>query len=724
MSDQAEKQKLKEIQTSPDDRVEQQASRAGSDQAQAEMPTHQRQANEKKSQFEQAALSASPRSHVSETFGRLQMEDDGQVLVKGVAAGTKRAEHTKETRQETGTDAENLPEDITESTAHIRKLIVSKPDDRELQVLADNYQVVNQMDEGQVKDHLKEAIVNAARKHSADLDELYQKRESSAKSPAELLAEHNASFNPDNLDHAGDSLPAVTSEQAVRYRIGERGDGGMLIESGITRQDYQNSYQNEWQAFTELPPDYQRKVIEIFQNGSNVGQQAIHETADDILQKTAQGYIDAVKVPLDIVVMAGKGLLSVLEFERDLIFNPEQAQQNAAVAGEHIGKALVAGVKLWTGFSGYAADVQQNGDYGRPFQDLGNALNKWYDGLTPGDQMGTMANISAGFGIGAAAGQFKNLAKPGAFAQFLEEAASAVPKNPEAQAKAAETIRKLIETMSSKHGGMQPALAGEAGILTGPNAPGLVDQIKDAGKGLKDKWDELVHKMEPHKPSSEGEFRHANPIDRTAVTQEKIAQLQRLSKENEPLVREFTDSIDTRYGTQSKVSFKDPADIAEKASRPSIKSDRPWFDVEHVRDALRFKTVLQDLRDLPRLIEDLKKSGFEIIKCDAEKLIKPKGRGWRMAAFDLKAPNGQIIEYQILPPEMERAGALEHQIYKQWRGKDVGTLSPAERTNALRADVDARKLYKQAWSQYLERTGQTNAAVKDVLEQVNKRLGE
>lgn len=225
-------------------------------------------------------------------------------------------------------------------------------------------------------------------------------------------------------------------------------------------------------------------------------------------------------------------------------------------------------------------------------------------------------------------------------------------------------------------------------------------------------------------PGSEGPFRHTNPIDRTAATQEKIAQLQRLSKENEPLVREFADSIDAKYGTQSKVSFKDPADIAEKASRPSIKTDRPWFDVEHVRDALRFKTVLQDLTDLPRLIEDLKKSGFEIIKCDAEKLLKPKGRGWRMAAFDLKTPNGQIIEYQILPPEMERAGALEHQVYKQWRKVDINKLSKEERKAIRRADTAAKDMYEKAWQDYLNRTGQTTDSIRQVLHKIFQNLEE
>lgn len=488
MSDQAEKQKLKEA--GPDARVEHQATRAGSDQAQAEMPEHLRQVQEKKSQFEQAALSSTPRSHVSETFGRLQMEDQGQVLVKGVEPGAKRAEHTRETRPETTAAAPvNQPENVTESTAHIQKLTANMPDDPELKVLADNYQIINRMEESPVKDNLKDAIVSAARKHSSELDQLYQKRESSGKSPGELLAEHNASYNPDNPDHAGDSLPAITSKQAVSYRIGESADGGMLIESGIARQDYQN----EWQTFTRLSPDYQRKVIEIFQNGSQVGQEAIHETADDILQKTAQGYIDVVKVPLDIAVMAGKGLLAVLEFERDLLVNPERAQENAGVAGEHIGNALVEGIKLWSGLSGYASDVQQSGDYKRPFEDLGNALNNWYDNLSPGDQMGIMGNISAGFAIGAAAGQLKNLAKPGAFAQFLEEAASAVPKNPEAQAKAADTIRKLIEAFSPG----KPAALADGHIMMMKGDKGLPHGVKPSERiTLAGRLDSAGHRLQ------------------------------------------------------------------------------------------------------------------------------------------------------------------------------------------------------------------------------------
>ncbi|MBZ0188162.1 MAG: hypothetical protein K8F91_18075, partial [Candidatus Obscuribacterales bacterium] len=287
---------------------------------------------------------------------------------------------------------------------------------------------------------------------------------------------------------------------------------------------------------------------------------------------------------------------------------------------------------------------------------------------------------------------------------------------PEAQAKAADTIKKLIQSMSSKPPGLQPALAGEAGILGAPKAPGLIDQIKDTRKGLKDKWDELVHKMEPHKPGNDGEYRHSNPIERSATTPEKIRTLRRLSKENEPLVKDFADAIDSKYDTQSKISLKDPADIADKASRPSIKADKPWFDVEHIEDALRFKTPVHDLRLLPKIIEDLLESQFEIIKPDFEKLLKPRARGWRMAAIDLKAPNGQIIEFQKLPQEMNEAGKMEHQMYKAVRGKDMAKLSHDEKVELLKIDKAARNLYQQAWTNYLARTGQTEADIRKFIE--------
>lgn len=305
--------------------------------------------------------------------------------------------------------------------------------------------------------------------------------------------QEQCSYNADDPNNGSDSLPAMTEDEATYYRV-HKSPGHAMLEGGIQeRHKVEEPPPTNFMA--ALSPEMQAGVIAAFQKGGQVGQQAIHETTDDILRKTAEGYIDTIKAPIDVAIAAGKGLWGILEFERDLITNPERAQQTAATAGDYIGKALVAGIKLWGAGSEYASDVQQKGDYGRPFQDLGNAINKWYDGLTPGDQMHVMASISAGFGIGAAAGQLKQLAKPGAFVEFMEEAAHAVPKNPEAQEKAAQTIRDIIQSFSKPK--LKPVL--ETGMAE-PGGSELGSQIDRASKALKDKFEELHHKMTAHKP--------------------------------------------------------------------------------------------------------------------------------------------------------------------------------------------------------------------------------
>lgn len=211
-----------------------------------------------------------------------------------------------------------------------------------------------------------------------------------------------------------------------------------------------------------------------------------------------------------------------------------------------------------------------------------------------------------------------------------------------------------------------------------------------------------------------------NPIDRNATAEEKLAQLQTLSKENEPLAEKFLEEIDTKFGTKSEIHFKKPEEIVNKANRASIKESKEWFDIEHVRDSFRFKTPLDNLNELPKIAEVLKESDFEIVKPDFEKLLNPKKRGWRVAAIDLRAPNGQIIEYQILPREMNEAGAMEHDIYEQWRNKDVTKLTREEKLLKREADLQAKELYDEAWERYLTRTGQTEETIRKIVEQTKK----
>jgi len=49
-----------------------------------------------------------------------------------------------------------------------------------------------------------------------------------------------------------------------------------------------------------------------------------------------------------------------------------------------------------------------------------------------------------------------------------------------------------------------------------------------------------------------------NPIDLEVSPEEKIRQLQELSKQNEPIVASFLQEIDRKYANESKASHKEP----------------------------------------------------------------------------------------------------------------------------------------------------------------------
>ncbi len=95
-----------------------------------------------------------------------------------------------------------------------------------------------------------------------------------------------------------------------------------------------------------------------------------------------------------------------------------------------------------------------------------------------------------------------------------------------------------------------------------------------------------------------------------------------------------------------------------------------------------------------------------------------------MTAIDLKAPNGQLIEYQILPVEMNEAGKIEHGIYEQWRNKDLQKLSPSDEALKLEIDQEAAKLYKTAWQNYLKRSGQTEDSIRQIIDETRKTISK
>jgi hypothetical protein len=214
-----------------------------------------------------------------------------------------------------------------------------------------------------------------------------------------------------------------------------------------------------------------------------------------------------------------------------------------------------------------------------------------------------------------------------------------------------------------------------------------------------------------------------NDVDLSATPQEKVAQLQRMTAENKRTVDAFLAALDQEFGTDSGSNVKTPENILLKAKRPSILATKPWHDVEHIRDSFRFKTVLNDLAQLPgivdRLVSDL---GATIIKADLDKVLSPKEFGWRIVAFDLKMPNGQLVEYYLPVRELEvgkkRGG---HQLFERVRNLDPA--NPADRAAIARVQAESRAFYQKAWNAYLARTGQDETAVRASLDSAKASAG-
>ena len=203
-----------------------------------------------------------------------------------------------------------------------------------------------------------------------------------------------------------------------------------------------------------------------------------------------------------------------------------------------------------------------------------------------------------------------------------------------------------------------------------------------------------------------------NPIDPSLSPQEKVKKLAQLTEENKPKVAAIIKDLQS-LGLESSDNVKDPAKILAKASRPDIKEKKPWFDVEHVRDSYRFKAKMNDLADAPKIVEVLKKHGVQVVKLDTEKMTSPGAWGWRFAAWDLKMPNGQLVEFYAPIKEVGIANDGEtHGLFEKWR--NTTHAYRAARKEEYAGDlIKSNRLYGDAWNAYLKRTSQTAEEAAD-----------
>lgn len=219
----------------------------------------------------------------------------------------------------------------------------------------------------------------------------------------------------------------------------------------------------------------------------------------------------------------------------------------------------------------------------------------------------------------------------------------------------------------------------------------------------------------PKAPEVDPESLVVNPIDRTASPAEKVRQLAALTEQNKPLVQKFLRELDAALGTKSGDSVKTNEKIGLKASRPAILQKKPWHDVEHIRDSYRFKTVLESLDQLPEVARRLNELGIEIVKADVDKVLRPKEFGWRIAAFDLRMPNGQLVEYYLPVKELEAAKkGGGHKFFEEARELDIS--DPAQLAKYEEIAARSRAFYDAAWEAYLARTGGSGSASRAALD--------
>lgn len=205
-----------------------------------------------------------------------------------------------------------------------------------------------------------------------------------------------------------------------------------------------------------------------------------------------------------------------------------------------------------------------------------------------------------------------------------------------------------------------------------------------------------------------------NPLDLKASIDDRVAALAALSVANEPRLQAIADA----FLEAPQISRKKPARIRSKARRPSLKKKYPWFDIQHVRDALRFRSSPSSLDALASTLVQLRDAGFGVVKVDLDKLLEPDRWGWRFAGADFRMPDRQIIEYYAALPEVMAANTGRcHKLYEKWRNKRVLTEETQD-------DIElSAAIYRDAWLTALKRQGLTEGQAIRKWKALRKKLG-
>ena len=293
----------------------------------------------------------------------------------------------------------------------------------------------------------------------------------------------------------------------------------------------------------------------------------------------------------------------------------------------------------------------------------------------------------------------------------------------------AEPTRNFVDAvrLAAESGDFDRISTGDVGqLIDGPTQSrtskdvaerAVEDFDEPGGQGVRDQADQLQTDIFGAEPPAE--VQRVSPIEEDRVPPEEIrmpiddnlppdqirAEVQRLTNENIAIVKDLIARVDEKFGTKSGDNVKALSKVTQKANRPSILAKKPWHKVSHIRDSYRFKTVIDDIRDVPAIFDELLATGISLVKIDTGKLFEPKEWGWRIIAFDLRMPNGQLVEWYLPIKELEAQKKAEgHLIFEEWRNKTPEEMA-AQVNEYAAAVAKSFKGYDDAFQASLDRMG-------------------
>lgn len=325
--------------------------------------------------------------------------------------------------------------------------------------------------------------------------------------PVALLRQYADSLpegHPDKLrltDLSRNQAAALSPEFATRY---ERSDGSVLLDIGIAKD---NAPPQNWfeaiQQISELPVQKQFEVI-----GTALSD-GFKQYSYEERERTLGQIIGTVQGVGDVLQFYA----SISDFANDIIFRREdRLQERGAKFGEALANTYVGGVALFNLAYDYCYNIGFEGDYYKPFRDVvsvANAIDNKWKSLPPREQERIKAQLITNLladGVITARGA-QTISQLPKMTQILDaiameaKAAGAVIKN--VSGKAANRIATALDDITKfppGAGGLRPAYAHAGEEL----ASDMVRAGKEAPKGWREKFDELMNAMGGKKENESG----------------------------------------------------------------------------------------------------------------------------------------------------------------------------------------------------------------------------